>query len=86
MGQDPIEPNSNAPSSPKPSRDSSAGNGTEGDHPGNLVTGGQPSKAMAPSLQNGGKLLEAKVEKLMAERRRPQHNLLSQTSGSKETI
>ena len=77
MGQEPSEPNSNVTSSPKPSRGSSVGNGTEGDHPGTIAAGGQPSKAMAPSLQNGGKLLEAEVEKLMAERRRSQYSLLS---------
>ena len=71
MGQEPSEPNSNAPSSPKPSRGSSAGNGTEGDHPGTIAAGGQPTKTMAPSLKNGGKILEAEFKKLMDERRRP---------------
>ena len=71
MGQESSKLNSNAPSSPKPSRGSSAGNVIEGDHSDNLATRGQPSKAMAPSLQNGGKLLEAEVKKLMAERGRP---------------
>ena len=86
MGQEPNEPNSSEPSSPKPSRGSSTGNGTEGDHSGNFATGGQPSKAMAPSLQNGGKLLEAEVKKLMAERRRQKHKLFPQASGGKEII
>ena len=86
MGKELAKPNSCVHSSPSLAQDPPAGDGTSGGHTKNLATGGQPSKAMAQGLQSRGRLLEAKIKKLMAERGRPEHRLFSQTSGSKETI